>query len=329
MRVTFYSTHAYDIAYFEGNQSYHQFSFVKERLGLATARYAEGMDAICIASTDVADKAVITMLNKLRIGLIIVRSSGLDNIDTNAADNAGIALKCLPGYSPQAIAEHAAALLLTLNRNIHLARERVLKGDFSIEGLMGFNLYNKTVGIVGVGRVGYAFSRIMKGFGCRILGFDTKQNLSAYDDIQLVSFVDLLQGSDIISLHCSLNDTSKSIINAQALELIKPGALLINVAQGKLVDTKAVLTALNKGTLGAYVTDVYEDESNFFYQTFQSIEKLTDPLLKMLIQHPNVLLTSHQAFFTKEAMQQMTCTIINELTYYESLTGGLADRLII
>jgi len=329
MRVTFYSAHAYDIAYFEGNQSYHQFSFVKERLDLATARYAEGMDAICIASTDVADKAVITMLNKLRIGLIIVRSSGLDNIDTNAADNAGIALKCLPGYSPQAIAEHAAALLLTLNRNIHLARERVLKGDFSIEGLMGFNLYNKTVGIVGIGRVGYAFSRIMKGFGCRILGFDTKQNLSAYDDIQLVSFVDLLQGSDIISLHCSLNDTSKSIINAQALELIKPGALLINVAQGKLVDTKAVLTALNKGTLGAYVTDVYEDESNFFYQTFQSIEKLTDPLLKMLIQHPNVLLTSHQAFFTKEAMQQMTCTIINELTYYESLTGGLADRLII
>ena len=330
MKVAFFSAHAYDIAYFEGNQSSHQFTFIKEKLDPVTARHAEGMDAICIAATDMADEAVMTELNKMGIRLIMVRASGLDNVDAHAADKAGVVLKYLPGYSPQAIAEHTAALLLALNRNIHLAHERVCKGDFSIEGLMGFNLCNKTVGIVGIGRIGYAFAGIMKGFGCHILVSDTKQHVNiTHNDMQLVSLSDLLRKSDIISLHCSLNDTSKAIINAQALRLVKPGAFLINTARGKLVDTNAVLEALDKGFLGAYGADVYAHESSFFYQTFKSAAEVNDPVLQALIRHPRVLLTAHQAFFTREAMQQMTRTVINELTYHENLTSGSADRLMI
>ncbi len=330
MKVAFFSARDYDIAYFDGNRSPHQFTFIKEKLDPVTVFLAKGMDAVCIAATDLADNAVIAAINKLEIRFMMVRSSSLDKVDTNAADKAGIVIKYLPGYSPQAIAEHAVALLLALNRNVHLAYERIMKGNFSIEGLMGFNLRDKTVGIVGLGRIGQVFANIMKGFGCHIIVNDTKQNVNiTHSDMQFVSLPKLLQSSDIISLHCSLNDTSGAILNTQTLQLIKPGTFLINTARGKLVDTKAVLEGLNNGILGAYGADVYAQEHHFFNQTFESVNDLNDPDLRALIQHPRVLLTARQAYFAREAMKQMTRTVIKELTYQESLSGSSTDRLMI
>jgi D-lactate dehydrogenase len=330
MKVAFFSARPYDIEYFEDKRSPHQFTFIMEKLDPVTVKLAGNHEAICISSLDIADEPVLNSLCDMKINFIIVRASGIDNVDMAAAYHNDITVKWLPGYSPRAIAEHAVTLLLTLNRKIHIASERIRNGNFSIDDLMGFNLYDKTVGIVGKGRIGNAFAEIMKGFGCHILVNDTKQNINIiHDGLQIVSLSELLQQSDIISLHCSLDDSSKAMINTQTLQLVKPGAVLINTARGKLVDTKAVLEALDKGPLGAYAADVYENESMFFHQAFKFLDEIPDPVLKTLIQHPRVLLTAHQAFFTREAMQQMARTVINELTYQESLTGGLSDRLMI
>ncbi|TAN00958.1 MAG: 2-hydroxyacid dehydrogenase [Chitinophagaceae bacterium] len=330
MKVAFFSARSYDTAYFQNNTSPHQFTFIKEKLDAITVKFAESHDAICISAQDIADEPVLKELLSMELNFIVVRASGTDNVDMGMAFNNDITVKWLPGFSPRAIAEHAAALLLALNRKILIASERVKHADFSIEGLMGFNLYQKTVGIIGSGRVGSAFAEIMRGFGCQILINDTKKNINMlHNGIHVVNLSELLQQSDIISLHCSLNDTSEAIINTRTLQSVKPGTILINTARGKLVDTIAVLEALDKGLLGAYGTDVYEHENNFFYQTFESMDDVDDPVLKELIKHPSVLLTSHQAFFTKEAMRQMAQTVINDLTYQENLTGGLSDRLMI
>lgn len=330
MQVAFFSTYPYERASFESNQSSHRFTFVAEKLDLHTADTARGHRALCLSVNDVVDESLIRKLSGWQIDLIIVRGSGADNIDLQAAAKCGITVKWLPGYAPRAIAEHAVALLLGLNRKIHLASARVRQGDFSIEGLGGTTLYHKTVGIVGLGRIGSAFARIMSGFGCYILATDLKQNAGAlYDDMQLLSFSDLLRHADVISLHCSLNEATARVINAGSLRNVRPGALLINTARGKLVDTRAVLEALDEGLLGGYAADVYEHEEAFFHHTFPSLDAVEDPLLRMLATHPRVLLTAHQAFFTTEAMQQIARTVVNELTYYESLTGGEADRLIV
>lgn len=331
MKVAFFNTRPYDIQYFGENPTPHQFTFIKERLNEVTIQLAKDHHAICISAQDIIDEAILQTLHALNIDFIIVRASGTDNVDMIAAYHHDVTVKSLPGYSPRAIAEHAVALLLALNRKIHIASERVRNGNFSIEGLMGFNLYGKTAGIVGIGRVGKAFAEIMRGFGCKVLAYDTDQKINhvVSNDVVLVSLPELLNKSDIISLHCSLNDSSEAIINTKALRLMKLGAVLINTARGKLVDTEALLDALDKGLLNAYGADVYERESTFFYETHKSLAEVNDRVLRTLIQHPQVLLTAHQAFFTKEAMQQMVRTLINELTYQESLTGGLSDKLMI
>lgn len=331
MEVAFFSARPYEISYFEAARTHHKMRYITEKLNTDTVRLARNADVVCVSPIDDLNETTIASLHDIQIKLIMIRASGMDNVDTNAADKFGIEVKCLPGYAPRAIAEHAAALLLCLNRKIHLAFDRVSKGNFSIDGLMGFNLFNKSVGIIGMGRVGVAFAGIMKGFGCNILATDMNPSaqMTYKKDVQFVSFSDLLQKSDIISLHCTLDNASEHMINEKALEKIKPGAFLINTARGKLVDTKAVLHALDRGTLGAYGADVYEQESTFFYQTFRSLDEIDDPVLRSLVSHPHALITSHQAFLTQEAMRQMASTLIKELTYYEGLGSGLADRLMI
>lgn len=330
MKVAFYSTCPYDIEYFQHTQSSHHFTFIKKILDESTMELAVGHDAICISPSDVVDRSIVKVLISLKIGLILVRSSSLDNIDTYATDYASITVKYLPGYSPQAVAEYAAALLISLNRKTHLAFQRMHTGNFSIEGLMGYNLNRKTIGIIGMGRIGFAFSNIMKGFGCYILANDLRKNIiSPSEDVHYVALSHLLEQSDIISLHCTVNDTSKNIINEETLKKMKPGAVLINTSRGKLVDSQAVLKALKEGALGAYGADVYEHGNKIFNHTFKSAEEIDDPVLKELIQQPNVLLTFHQAFLTKEALQQVVRTVINELTYYEGLKDGSATHLMV
>lgn len=330
MRVAFYSTRFYDIEYFQPVQSSHHFTFIKEIFDATTVQLAKDHDAVCISASDLADKALIEELRLLKIGLIMVRSSTLDNVDTHAAHHANITIKFLPGYSPQAIAEFTAALLLGLNRKTHLAFEKTHTGNFSVKGLMGYNLHKKAVGIIGMGRIGQAFAGIMKGFDCRILANDLKKSaIPVPGNMQYVTLSYLLEHADIISLHCSLDEANTYMINKEALEKIKPGAILINTARGKLVDSKAILEALKKGSLGGYAADVYENESKIFYHTFNSVDEIDDPVLKELIQQPNVLLTAHQAYLTKEAMYQIARTTIHELTYYESLHDESASRLMI
>ncbi len=329
MQVTFFSTKPRERIYFEESNSRHHINFLTEDLEESSVTKAAGSQAICISPDDVVNEAMIEKLSDLNISLVLIRSLDYHNVDFESARRYDITVKWLPGYSPHAIAEYTVALLLSLNRKIHISYERIKQGNFSIGNLEGFNLYGKTVGIIGLGRVGYAFGKVMKGFGCNLLASD----LEMIEDFtqagfKYVSLQDLLKESDIVSLHCPQTNSSEGLISEENLKLIKPSALLINTAGGRLIDTEAVIEALKTNRLRGYAADVYEHEKGIFGQDLSSLDMVKDPLLKELIGLPNVLLTAHLAFFTHEAMQQTAYTIINELTFYEEISSG-TQKLII
>jgi D-lactate dehydrogenase len=330
MKVAYYSAMPYDIEAFREDHPRHDIEFFTESLNADTAKLAEDSDALCISPNNKVTDLTLKNLTSGKPSLIVVRSLSFDNIDINEAQRYQITVKGLAGFAPHAIAEHAVALLLSLNRRIPQAYERVNQGDFSAEGLMGFNLYRKTVGIIGLGRIGSTFAGIVHGFGCKVIAFDPlKKADSAIEDITFVSLKELFKQSDIISLHCDQNELSSGIISREALKSAKPDLILINTARGELVDTEAVLDALKEHRISGYGADVYANEGNVFYHKFNSLEDVNDPLLASLIRQPGVLLTPHIGFLTAEAMQQVARTVINELTYYENLTNGTADQLII
>jgi D-lactate dehydrogenase len=330
MKVAYFSAKPYDIEAFREDHPRHDIQFFTESLNAETAKLANGSDALCVSPNDKVNDLIIRNLTPGKPSLIVVRSSGFDNIDFQAAQRHQITVKWLPGFAPHAIAEHAVALLLSLNRKTPQAFENVNRGDFSCKGMMGFNLYGKTVGIIGLGRIGTTFARIMIGFGCKIITFDpsSKTDLNSSDFIH-VSLKELFRQSDIISLHCDLNEFSAGIVSRAALQSVKPNLVLINTARGQLVDTQAVIDALTEHRISGYGADVYENEGDIFYYKFDSLDKAGDPLLASLIKQPNVLLTPHLGFLTVESMQQAARTILNELTYYENLTNGSSDRLMI
>lgn len=331
MKVAFFSAKSYDKEYYEGCGSTHQFTYLEDSLNETTVAMAAEHQAISISPRHPVNETIFKKLDAMGIKLVVVRSSGYDNIDFAIAERYGITIKDLPGYSPSAVAEYAVTLLLSLNRKTHLAYERIKQGNFSIDGLAGFNLDNKVVGIIGMGRVGYAFARIMKGFGCTILTYDFEKNDDFIKEgIKYVSLEELLTKSDIISIHSSVYyEDHDTIINKDTLKMIKRGALVINTSRGKLVDTKELMNALKNDQLGGYGADVYENEAGIFHRHFQSLEQVNDPLLKELISLPNVLLTSNQAHFTKEAMQQSANTLINKLTFYEQMNKAEGGKLMI
>lgn len=330
MKVAYFSSKPYDIEAFKENNPRHDFHFFSESLNDKTAKLAKDSDALCISPNDQVNDLTLKNLTPGKTSLIVVRSSGFDNVDFNAAERRQITVKWLPGFAPHAIAEHAVALLLSLNRKTPQTFERVQQGDLSVEGLMGFNLFEKTVGVIGMGRIGRTFARIMLGFGCKVIAYDeVKNNGSIAEGVAYVSLKELFKQSDIISLHCDLNESNSGIVSRTALKSVKPNLILINTARGKLVDTKAVLDALKDHRISGYGADVYENEEDAFYHKFGSLDKINDPLLVSLIRQPGVLLTPHLGFLTFEAMQQVARTVINELTYYENQNNGSADRLII
>jgi D-lactate dehydrogenase len=330
MKVAYFSTKPYDIETFRAEKPRHDITFLSESLDANTAKLGDGSDALCISPNDMVDDSTLKNLTPGKPSLIVVRSSGFDNVDFDAAQRYQITVKWLPGFSPHAVAEHAVALLLSLNRKISEAFERVRQGDFSVDGLMGFNLCGKTVGVIGMGRIGGAFARIMLGFGCKVMAFDASKKIDLNTEgISYVSLKEIFKQSDIISLHCDLNTLSSELVNRATLKSVKPNLILINTARGKLVDTKAVLDALKEHRISGYGADVYENEAKTFYHKFGSLDKVNDPLLTSLIQQPGVVLTPHIGFLTTEAMQQLARTVINELTYYESQTDGSSDRLMI
>ncbi|BAZ44458.1 D-isomer specific 2-hydroxyacid dehydrogenase NAD-binding protein [Chondrocystis sp. NIES-4102] len=316
MKVAVFNTKPYDQKFLEQvNEEYnHELEFLKSRLELQTVSLAAGFEAVCVFVNDRLDRKVIEKLDKQGIKLIALRCAGYNNVDLEAAAEYGIKVVRVPAYSPHAVAEHTVALILSLNRQIHRAYSRVRDGNFSLDGLLGFDLYGRTVGIIGTGRIGCITGQILHGFGCKILAYDLRpESEFAEKYAEYVSLDDLLAQSDIISLHCPLTPETDHIINKEAIAKMKPGVMLVNTSRGALVDTKAVIKGLKSKQIGHLALDVYEQESNMFFQDL-STEIIQDDVFQRLLTFPNVIITGHQAFFTEEALQNIVETTLKNIT---------------
>jgi D-lactate dehydrogenase len=328
MKVAFFGTHAYDREFFDrfNTRAGHHLHYLTPHLNEQTVALAEGHECVCVFVNDVVNEAVITQLAALGVKLIATRSAGFNHIDLDAAKRHGLAVVRVPAYSPFAVAEHTAALILTLNRKTHRAFNRVRESNFSLDGLMGFDLHGKTVGVIGTGKIGRVFARIMQGFGCDVLAHDIAEDAALVaGGVQYLPLPDLLRKSDIVSLHCPLLPSTHYLIRAETIASMKPGAMLINTSRGALVDTRAVIQALKTGHLGALGLDVYEEEADLFFED-QSGQLLQDDVFARLLTFPNVLITGHQAFFTREALQAIAMTTLENITEFAA-TGDAKNRV--
>jgi len=316
MKVTFFSTKPYDREFFRRLNEAYSFDFVfyETHLGPHIVNAVEESDAICAFVNDKLTAEVLGVLANRGVKYIAMRCAGFNNVDLDAARKYGLRICRVPAYSPEAVAEHALAMILTLNRKTHKAYNRVREQNFSLNGLMGFNLHGKTIGIVGTGNIGRAFARIMGGFGCERLAYDLYEDEAlSTAGVQYVPLAELFSRADIISLHCPLTEDTKHLINAASLKLLKPGVMLINTSRGQLIDTAAVLEGLRSKHVGYLGIDVYEQEEKLFFRDLsQTI--LNDDAIQLLMSFPNVLVTGHQAFFTAEAMEEIASTTLMNLS---------------
>lgn len=319
MKVAVFNTKSYDQQFLETtNQKYHhELRFFTPNLTLDTAILADGFSAVCIFINDNLNRELIAKLASQGIKLIATRSAGFNHIDLAATKEAGITVVRVPAYSPYAVAEHAVGLILTLNRKIHRAYNRVRDDNFSLEGLLGFDLHGATVGIVGTGKIGQCFASIMKGFGCHLLAYDVYQNPGCLElGVKYCEFLELLAQSDIISLHCPLTPETHHLINPTSLTHLKRGAMLINTSRGGLIDTAAVISAIKTGQVGYLGIDVYEREENLFFEDL-SDTVIQDDVFQLLQSFPNVVITAHQAFFTRNALENIADTTLNNIAEFE------------
>ncbi|MFI4894235.1 MAG: 2-hydroxyacid dehydrogenase [Phycisphaerales bacterium JB060] len=322
MKALVYSTRAFDRrALEEANDGRHALEFVEASLREVTADLARGFGAVVVFSQDDASAAVLERLRACGVGLVALRAAGFNQVDLEAAERLGITVARVPAYSPEAVAEHAVGLMLCLNRKIHRAYNRVRERNFALEGLMGFDMKGKTAGVVGAGRIGLAACRILRGFGCRVLAYDVAPSDEGRSlGVEFVDMDRLLRESDIVTLHCPLTPGTRHLIDAGALERMKDGAMLINTSRGAVVDTKTVIDALKSRKLGSLGIDVYEEEGDLFFKDL-SEEILDDEVFARLLTFPNVLVTGHQGFFTREALANIAETTIGNLTDFEA--GGV------
>jgi len=317
MKIAFYNTKSYEQEYFDKYNSGHTIHYIPVPLNAATAALAANNVAVCCFVNDRIDAETIQELKRVGVRLIALRCAGFNNVDLKAAVQAGIKVVRVPAYSPYAVAEHAVALILTLNRKTHKAYNRVREGNFSLEKLMGFDLFGKTIGVIGTGRIGSIFAQILKGFGCRIIAFDVHKNNSLIEQGVTYKCVnEVLAEADIISLHCPLTPETKHLINRKSISLMKKGAMLINTSRGALIETGAVVAALKAHQLGYLGIDVYEQEENVFFSDL-SETIIQDDVLMRLMSFPNVLITSHQGFFTEEALIQIAQTTLDNISAFE------------
>jgi D-lactate dehydrogenase len=314
MRVVVFSTKPHDRQFLgAANAGRHELVFLEARLLAETAPLAAGAEAVCLFVHDHADAGILGTLAKLGVRHIALRCAGFNNVDLAAAARHGITVARVPAYSPHGVAEHAVALFLTLNRRVHRAYNRVRDGNFALEGLLGFDVHGKTVGVVGTGKIGACFAQIMRGFGCRVLAFDvTRQPAVEALGVEYTTLERLLAESHVISLHCPLTPQTHHLVNAGTLAQMRDGVVIINTGRGPLIDTRAVIAALKSGKLGALALDVYEEEEGVFYED-HSGAFLADDQLARLLTFPNVLVTSHQAFFTREAITAIAETTLGNL----------------
>jgi D-lactate dehydrogenase len=313
MRVLFYSTKKFERPYLESaNTSGVTAHFEEAPLSEQTVHLCEGFDCISVFTADDVSAKVIDGLARNGVKYIAVRAAGYDNIDLIHAANAGIQVANVPEYSPYAIAEHAVAMMLAMNRKLILANELVHRQDFTLDRLVGFDMHNRTVGVVGTGRTGGIVARIMHGFGCRLLGYDVRQSpeLTAKYNLQYTSLEKLCNEADIITIHAPLNTQTKYLINRSVIMGMKEGVMIVNTSRGAVIKTEDIVTFLENGKIGFFGMDVYEKERGIFFFDHSGRE-LNDPLLKKLLAMPNVLVTAHQAFATHEAL-----TNIADTTYH-------------
>jgi D-lactate dehydrogenase len=317
MIVSFFSTQSYDKTFFDRHNKSNEIRYFEVSLTEQTSALAKGSQAVCVFVNDKITEGVIQQLSKMGIRLIVLRCAGYNNVNLEAAKQHGLTIVRVPAYSPHAVAEHAVALILTLNRKTHKAYNRVRDGNFSLDRLTGFDIYGKTVGVVGTGKIGEVFCRIMLGFGCKVLAYDVVENkVLSNEGVVYASLENLLIQSDIVSLHCPLNDATHHLINTESLKTMKKRAMLINTGRGALIDTQAVIEALNIGQLGYLGIDVYEQEEKLFFRDF-SESIIQDEVILRLMSFPNVLITAHQAFFTEEALTQIALITLQNISDFE------------
>lgn len=316
MKLAFFDTKSYDIPGFDryGIPAGVEIKYFEPNLNRDTVTLAAGFDAVCVFVNDTVDAVVVDKLCQLGVKAIVLRCAGFNNVDIKACEGK-LRVFRVPAYSPHAVAEHAMALLLTINRRTHKAYIRTRDFNFSLQGLAGFDLYGKTVGIVGTGKIGRVFADICKGFGMKILAYDKFPNPDA--DLDYVDLPELFAQADIISLHCPLTEETHHLINADTIAMMKKGVTIINTSRGALVDTEALINGIKEKKVGAACLDVYEEEGDFFYEDFSGHIVQDDKLVR-LIAMPNVIVTSHQAFLTSEALDNIAATTVNNLTRFFS-----------
>ena len=322
--ISFYDTKPYDKKYFNIINEQYGFTinYFETKLSARTAKLAEGSDAVCAFVNDDVSAPTIDALNKLGIKIIAMRCAGYNNVDIRYAQDK-IPVVRVPAYSPHAVAEHAMALLLTLNRRIHKAFLRTRDFNFSLNGLTGFDLYGKTVGVVGTGKIGSAFIDICRGFGMKVLAYDVFPNV---ENVEYTDMDTLLKSSDLISLHCPLTPSTRHIINAKSIDKMKKGVFIVNTSRGALIDSEALLYGLLNEKLGGACLDVYEEESDLFYED-NSATIVKDDILSRLICLPNVIVTSHQGFLTGEALTNIASTTLENIS--EFFADGSLDNQIL
>ncbi|MBO4980745.1 MAG: 2-hydroxyacid dehydrogenase [Lachnospiraceae bacterium] len=321
MKILFYDTKSYDEKFFrEALANFHgiEIEFTRSDLDIRTASLAQGFDAVCAFVSSDVSAPVLTILHRQGIRLVLMRCAGYNNVDLKAAAEYDIRIMRVPGYSPEAVAEHAMALALASNRRIHKAYNKVRENDFSLNGLMGFNFYGKTAGIIGTGKIGAAMCRICHGFGMKVIAYDVYENPSLKNNVEYVSLEQLLAESDLISLHCPLTDSTYHIINIDTIKKMKDGVILVNTSRGALVNTEDLIEGIRLPKFSGVGLDVYEEETRNVFED-RSDEILEHSTTARLLSFPHVVITSHQGFFTREALSAIADTTL--LNAMDALAG--------
>jgi D-lactate dehydrogenase len=330
--VAFYDAKPYDREYFERNPHFGRLNwqFHDFRLTSKTAASAQGADAVCVFVNDRPDAPCLEALREHGVGLVALRCAGFNNVDLAAARRLGMRVVRVPAYSPHAVAEHTVGLLLTLNRKIHRAYNRVREYNFSLGGLVGFDLFGKTVGVVGTGRIGRIVAQIFRGFGSTVLAYDPmpQSEWAAEHGVTYADLKTLLAGSDILTLHLPLMPETHHLLGERTLEQMKPGAFIINTSRGKLIDSAALIRHLKSGHIGGVALDVYEEEEGVFFED-HSGSMMQDDELALLISFPNVLITSHQAFLTHEALTEIARVTTESLMAWADGSGLVGDKVVV
>ncbi len=331
MKVAVFSTKPYDREFLARANSAlaqpHELLFHETQLNPHSTLLAQGCTAVCCFVNDHVDAAVLQQLADVGVKLIALRCAGFNQVDLVAAKKLGIVVARVAEYSPHAVAEHALGLILMLNRNLHRAYHRVRENDYSLNGLLGFDLVNKTVGVIGTGKIGAVFARVMQGIGCRVIAFDPQPDpILAAAGIRYVALNDLWPAADIISLHCPLNTHTHHLINADSIAQMKNGAMIINTGRGGLIDTRAAITGLKSKKIGHLGLDVYEEEGDLFFEDNSNL-LLQDDVFARLLTFPNVVITGHQAFFTREALTAIADITLANITHFER--GEIAQMVVV